>query len=245
MSRIQLFSAGVRFPIYDARHRSLKQRLLAAATGGKIVRSPGQVPVIESLRDVSLDIREGERVALWGHNGAGKTTLLRVLAGVYHPSSGSISVDGTVTSLLEATFGMDPESTGWENIYLRGLFVGLNRSNIDSVIDDIAAFSELGGYLDMPVRTYSSGMILRLAFSVSTALAPDILLMDEWLSVGDESFRHKAEERLRRMVDKARILVIATHDPQLIRSVCNRVIWMEHGAVREDAPLGTSTALPA
>ena len=169
-----------------------------------------------------------------GHNGAGKSTLLRVLSGVYEPSFGAVKVDGAVGSLIDISLGIDLEATGRENIYLRGSLLGLSTKQILSKYDEIVEFSELGDFIDLPLRTYSSGMHLRLAFAVSTILNPEILLMDEWLSVGDEGFRQKAELRLNEIVQATKILIIATHSKDLILKTCNRALWLEHGKVRMD-----------
>jgi len=172
-------------------------------------------------------------VGLVGHNGAGKTTLLRLLGGVYEPTGGQIDVQGTVTSLIDVTLGMDMESTGYENIVLRGMMLGMSKSEARKHTPEISEFSGLGESLSMPVRTYSSGMVLRLAFSIATTVHPDILLMDEWLSVGDAEFVLRAEERLKAMVDKASILVIASHNPAIISDLCNVVIKLEKGRIIE------------
>ncbi|OBW93444.1 sugar ABC transporter ATP-binding protein [Gallibacterium genomosp. 3] len=231
---IKLDNVSVRFPIYDAKQRSFKQTMLNAATGGKIIQNTGKFTEIEALKNINLDIREGDRVALIGHNGSGKTTLLRVLAGVYAPVEGSISIKGKITSLLDSMLGMDGEATGIENIKLRGLFLGLRPKQTESLIDEIVEFSELGDFINMPVRTYSSGMVLRLAFAISTSTQPEILLMDEWMSVGDEKFKNKAEKRLEEFVDKAGILVMATHDHGLAERVCSKSIYLEHGCIIND-----------
>ncbi|KVR34924.1 ABC transporter ATP-binding protein [Burkholderia ubonensis] len=231
---ISLENVTVRFPIYDARQRSFKRAVMAAATGGRFVGTPGHT-VVEALHDINLEVVRGDRIALIGGNGAGKTTLLRVLAGVYEPEIGKVRVQGRVTSLLDSMLGMDLESTGYENMYLRGLFLGLKSKEIAKLADEIAEFSELGDFLNVPVRTYSSGMTLRLAFSISTIIKPEILLMDEWMSVGDEHFKHKAEERLEQFVSDAGILVIATHDHGLAERLATRRITMEHGTIVSEA----------
>lgn len=229
---ISLENVSVRFPIYDARARSFKRTVMAAASGGRFVSAnSSKLTIVEALRDINLDIRRGERVAVVGGNGAGKTTLLRVLAGVYTPEVGSVRIEGRVTSLLDSMLGMDPESTGYENMYLRGLFLGLKSKEIDALAEEIADFSELGHFLDMPVRTYSSGMTLRLAFSISTVIKPEILLMDEWMSVGDAQFKQKAEERLEKFVGDAGILVLATHEQGLVDRLATRRIVLEHGTI--------------
>lgn len=233
---ITLDQVQVRFPIYESDDRSFKRTLLSAA-GGRILKDDKRRIEIEALNDLSLDIREGDRVALLGHNGSGKTTLLRVLAGVYTPLRGEVRIRGRITSLLDAMLGMDPELTGLENIRMRLMFMGIHSRQSAQRQDDIIDFSELGDFIYMPVRTYSSGMVLRLAFAISTSVTPDILLMDEWMSVGDEAFRDKAEARLKSYVDAAGILVMATHDEGLARRTCNRLIRMAHGSIQEDFAL--------
>ena len=225
---------SVDFPIFDSSQRSLKKKLLRFSTGGRIVNDVNQHLVVHALSDVSLQFEEGARVGLVGHNGSGKTTLLRVLSGVYVPNRGHLLVRGRIASLLDVTMGLDLDATGFENIYLRGMMEGLKPRYIKSKVDDIAEFSELGEYLNMPVRTYSSGMILRLAFAISTNVSADVLIMDEWLSVGDKSFAVKAEKKLQQLVADAAILVIASHDPELISKLCNRRISLDQGRVVAD-----------
>lgn len=224
---------SVEFPIYNASHRSLKKALISATTGGRIASDASQRVTVRALDGLNLDIKPGDRVGLLGHNGAGKTTLLRVLSGVYAPSSGSLSVQGRVVALTDISLGIDSESTGFENIVLRGVIMGLSPKEIADKMDEIAEFSELGEYLNMPVRTYSSGMQLRLAFSVSTSMTADIVLMDEWLSVGDASFNAKASQRLESLVAQSSILVIASHDRSTIERLCNRTLMLEHGRIVE------------
>lgn len=231
MASIILKDCSLHLPIYGAGNRSLKQMVLSAATGGRIASDSRKLTVIEALKDISIEINAGDRIGLIGHNGAGKTTLLRLLGGVYEPSAGSLRVEGSVTSLIDTTLGMDFEATGYENIMLRGLMLGLSRAEVKALTPDIANFSGLGDFLSMPVRTYSSGMVLRLAFSIITSVHPDILLMDEWLSVGDAAFVKQAEERLRAMVDKASILVMASHNPAIVQDLCNITIKLEHGHI--------------
>jgi homopolymeric O-antigen transport system ATP-binding protein len=224
----------VRFPIFNAAHRSLKRTVLHATTGGRVARESESRVMVCALDQLSFRIAPGDRVGLVGHNGSGKTTLLRVLSGVYEPVSGSISVEGRVASLLDLNLGMDPEATGYENIHLRAILAGLTPKDVESKLEEIAEFTELDEYLEMPVRTYSSGMLLRLAFAVSTSIDADILLMDEWLSVGDTEFSKKAAERLERLVDRTPILVMASHDPTMIGRMCNRVFRLEHGTMTEE-----------
>ncbi|MHB1606657.1 MAG: ABC transporter ATP-binding protein [Leptospirales bacterium] len=226
---IEAENVCVDFPIFNTPHRSLKKNLLRLATGGKISSEAGKGVTIRALDGIDLSVREGDRLGLTGHNGSGKSTLLRVLAGVYEPTGGSLVVRGRIASLLDISIGMDFEGSGLENIYFRGLLMGLSRQTIRSKIDEITEFSELGDYIEMPVRTYSSGMVMRLAFSISTSVEADILLMDEWLSVGDSDFVKKAEDRLKNLIDKTPILVMATHSEEILREVCNKVVKLDAG----------------
>ncbi|WP_206064409.1 ABC transporter ATP-binding protein [Oleiagrimonas sp. C23AA] len=212
---------------------------LAAATGGRIAAESGQITTVHALRDVSLEIRPGDRVGLIGHNGSGKTSLLRLLGGVYEPTAGRAEIVGHVTSLIDVTLGMDFEATGYENIRLRALIMGVPKSKINELTPRIVEFSGLGDYLSMPVRTYSSGMVLRLAFSTVTCMQPEILLMDEWISVGDDEFVQKAEARLSEIVDNASILVLASHNKKIIDELCNVKVRMERGQILDIQRTGT------
>ncbi len=234
MAFIDFQKVYVDLPVYNASGRSLKSKLLKTATGGRVNADEQGRVIVRALEDVSFQIRDGERVGLLGHNGAGKTTLLRVLSGVYHPSSGNADINGEIGSLIDISLGIDPEATGRENIFIRGGLLGMKRKEIADNLESIINFSELGDFIDMPLRTYSTGMHLRLAFSVSTILRPEILLMDEWLSVGDESFRNKMQKRMNELVHSSNILVIASHSQELLRQICNRIIWFEHGKIKKD-----------
>ena len=234
MAHIIFEHVNIDFPIYNAKNRSLKNTVMQAATGGK-VSFGAEGTVIRSLEDVSFEIHEGERVGLIGHNGAGKSTLLRALSNVYAPTAGRAEIVGEIGSLVDISLGIDGEATGRENIFIRGALLGLKQKEIEDRFDEIVAFSELGEFINMPVRTYSSGMHLRLAFAVATIIRPEILLMDEWLSVGDAAFNEKAEKRLNDLVQSSRILVIASHSRELIEKTCTRAMWFEHGRLKMDS----------
>jgi lipopolysaccharide transport system ATP-binding protein len=231
MAHVLAKNVVVEFTIYGATSRSVKKRVLQAATGGLIATDQSDHVVIRALNEVSFELRHGDRVGLVGHNGSGKSTLLRVLAGTYEPIRGDIEIDGRVASMLNIWLGMDAEATGYENIFLRAAMIGLKRAAIETLVDQIIAFSELGDYIHMPMRTYSSGMAMRLAFSISTSVDADILLMDEWLSVGDAEFAQKAKERLSELIGRASILVLASHDETLIRGNCNKIMRLSHGEI--------------
>ncbi len=236
MVSIKLQNAGVDFEIYNARGRSLRSDLLRRV-GGKVGRGGGDRVIVRALRDIDLTLQPGDRLALVGHNGAGKSTLLRVMSGAYEPSSGSATIDGKVSSLLDLAMGMDYELTGRQNIVLRGVFLGMTFAEANALVPEIADFSELGAYLDLPMRTYSSGMVLRLAFGVSTAVQPGIILLDEMISAGDAAFADKAKRRLDKMLSRARILVLASHNPETLRQHCNRAILLREGTIVADGPL--------
>jgi lipopolysaccharide transport system ATP-binding protein len=231
MAHIIVDHATVEYPLYQTQTRSLKNAVLKAATGGILTTAYKDV-IVRALNDVSFKLTNGDRLGIVGHNGSGKTTLLRMLSGVYAPVRGMIDVEGRVVSMVNISLGLDGEATGLENIYLRGTLLGYSRARIKKIVDEICEFAELGDFIAMPLRIYSSGMAMRLAFAISTSLDADIILMDEWLSVGDASFSEKAQQRLMNFVNKAGILVIASHDQSMIKSVCNKVIEMEHGIIK-------------
>ena len=201
------------------------------------LRSVNPVIEVPALQDVNLDIGEGERVGILGHNGAGKSTLLRVLAGVYPPTSGKRVVQGDISSLFDLIIGFEQEASGWENIAYRGYLQGETPRSIQAKMQSIADFSELGDFLATPVKYYSSGMLVRLAFSISTAVDPEILLIDEVLAAGDMAFQKKAKTRMREMINKARLIVMVSHDMKALGSFCDRGIWLDQGVIRVEGPI--------
>ncbi|CAN5292789.1 ABC transporter ATP-binding protein [soil metagenome] len=231
MSSISLENCSLHLPIYGTINRSLKGAVMASATGGRIAAASRNVTVVQALKDVTLEIKAGDRVGIMGHNGSGKTSLLRMLAGIYEPTEGRIAIRGNVSSFINLGLGMDLEATGAENILLCGLMFGMDFDQIRRLTPSIGEFSGLGDFLEMPVRTYSSGMMMRLVFSIVTSVPAEILLMDEWLSVGDADFVEHAEARLQKIVDQASILVIASHSEETIASICNVIVRLEHGEV--------------
>jgi len=232
VAHVILNNVSVNLPVFNASTRSLKNRLIGLGTGGRIVQEGRNHTFVEALVNVSLELHDGDRLGIIGNNGAGKTTLLRVLAGVYQPSGGTVERSGRVATLFDISTGMDLESTGYENIFLRGLYMGLSPSEIAALTPRIAEFSDLGDFLEMPIRTYSAGMQMRLAFAVATSVTADILLLDEWLTVGDATFMHKARDRMEEVVGQSNILVVASHDLGLIESTCNKALVMERGHVK-------------
>ncbi|MEC4596522.1 ABC transporter ATP-binding protein [Burkholderia vietnamiensis] len=232
MAFIELKQATLDLPIYDVQGRSLKRQVMRMGRRNRIAEDNDGVIVVRALDNVSVRFESGDRIGLIGHNGAGKSTLLRTMAGIYSPTSGSIITEGRAVPLLDISLGMDENSTGMQNIRLRGLLLGMSDVEIRRKQQEIAEFSDLGDYLDLPMRTYSSGMKVRLGFAVSTSVDAEILLLDEVMGVGDASFMHKAERRLADLHSRAEIVVLAMHSNSEIRKVCNKVLWMERGQVR-------------
>jgi ABC-2 type transport system ATP-binding protein len=238
MVSIDVHGASVDFPIFDAKTRSLKKALLGTVgrAGGKIGIESG-VPVIEALRDITLSLRHGDRVGLIGHNGAGKSTLLRLLSGIYEPTRGTSEVVGRVAPVFDLGVGMDPEISGFENIIVRGLFLGMTRKQMMARTDEIAEFTELGDYLAMPLRTYSTGMRVRLALGVVTSIDPEILILDEGIGAVDSAFLEKARDRLTALVERSGILVFASHSDEFLVELCTTGLWLDHGKIKEQGDL--------
>lgn len=237
MARIELSNLSLEFPIYEAGKRVLKRELIRLATGGKLKSGAQErVVMVRALSNLSLTIPHGMRLGLIGHNGAGKTSLLRVLAGIYEPTEGSLSIEGEVTPLLDMMIGFDEASTGYEVITIRGLLQGLSLTEVRKREQAIADFTELGDYLEMPIRTYSAGMKMRLAFGVAAATSPEILVLDEVFGVGDASFLEKAKRRMREMVECSNIVLFTSHNLELIEEICSHVLWLEAGEVRFFGP---------
>jgi lipopolysaccharide transport system ATP-binding protein len=232
---IDVQSLSVLFPLYHGSSRSLKKMVVAAASG-RLAKDQQQRVVVRALSNINLQLRSGDRLGLVGSNGAGKTTLLRVLAGIYEPVLGTLRIRGSLNALLDPNLGMNMELTGRENILLRGLYNGLPRSALSRLEDDVAEFAELSDFIDLPVRIYSAGMVVRLGFALATAIKPQILLMDEWFLAGDAVFLEKARHRLEEMVRGAEILVLSSHQTETVRSWCSRVVWLDQGQVVADGP---------
>jgi ABC-type polysaccharide/polyol phosphate transport system ATPase subunit len=233
MALIEATNVSVDYKIYSARSRSLKNELFRRVGGGINVHSNSQVSVT-ALQNITLSLRSHDRVALIGGNGAGKSTLLKVLAGIMEPSGGEITRLGKVSSLVDMSMGMDPEATGYENIIMRSVFLGATFAEARERLHEVETFSELGNYLHFPMRTYSTGMGLRLSFAIATSVQPEILVLDEMIATGDEAFAEKAKARMDEIVSKLQILILATHDLTMARALCNRGIVLSHGKLIAD-----------
>jgi ABC-type polysaccharide/polyol phosphate transport system ATPase subunit len=234
MAFTRLRDVSVEFPIYSGGSRSLRKSLLLSAIKGNLGKDARDRISVRALSNLNLDIGHGERLALIGANGAGKSTLLKVLAGIYQPTRGRIQSVGRVSALLTSSVGLSPDATGRENIVMGGMYMDIHPREVRAKIDEIVDFTELGYYIDMPVRTYSSGMVIRLCFAVATAFPPEILLMDEWLSAGDAGFLEKARRRMETFVAGSSIVVLASHALPLLREWCTRAVLLEHGRIIAD-----------
>jgi ABC-type polysaccharide/polyol phosphate transport system ATPase subunit len=232
MRLIQLDNVGLRFHVRCFGRISLKEYLLK----GFFRRSKKNTIDVQALEDINLTVNEGDRLGIIGHNGAGKSTLLKLLAGVYPPTAGKRTVHGQISSLFDISLGFEGEANGWENIMFRGYLQGETPKTIRDKVLPIAEFSELGDFLNMPVRYYSTGMMVRLAFSISTAIEPEILIIDEVLSAGDLAFQTKARERMRALMSSARAVIVVSHDMPSLEKLCDRVLWLDHGKMRMLGP---------
>lgn len=231
MSKIIIENLSIRFRAYN-RHQSLKEFF-----ANFLHRRPqARAAEFRALDDVSLNITAGERVGIVGHNGAGKSTFLKALCRVYEPTKGRVRVEGRLAPLLEIGAGFHPEFTGRENIYFNGAILGYTPQQLHAIESEIVAFAELEQFIDMPVKYYSTGMYLRLAFSLATACEPDILVLDEMFAGGDVAFVQRATDRMKRMIDRANIMILVSHNLDLLASMCERVIWLDHGRIRRDGP---------
>jgi ABC-2 type transport system ATP-binding protein/lipopolysaccharide transport system ATP-binding protein len=240
MASIDLEAVSLSYPIYDANGRSLKNALLRTV-GGRMTDEHGRIDV-QALSDISLRLREGDRLALVGRNGAGKTTLLKVLAGVYEPPFGRVRIRGSISSLTDVTMGMDIDATGYENILMRCVFLGMTYGEAKAKIPEIEEFTELGPYLSLPIRTYSTGMLVRLGFATSTASRPQILIMDEMIGAGDMAFADKAQARIGEYVADAHIMVLASHNNHILRQFCNKAILLDKGRIAASGDVETVLA---
>lgn len=230
MVSIKVDNLGLVYQMREKLSLSLWDRRLAVDPR---IANKGRKRYVTALEGASFELNSGDRLGLIGSNGSGKTTLLKVLYGIYEPTSGSLEIDGRVDALFNINLGFRREATGRRNIILRGLINGWSEAEIEEKVENIIAFSELGDFIDLPFKTYSQGMGARLAFSVATALEPEILLMDEWIGAGDSSFQQKAKQRMAELADKAGIIVLASHNQDLIEKTCTKVLELERGRVRD------------
>lgn len=235
MAKIEFDNVSLRYPIYGSHGMSLRSHLMRVATGGSIEKD-SRTTVITALKNVSFTLNDGDAVGLIGHNGAGKSTMLRTMAGIYPPSSGRVIRQGKTATVFEIGAGLDYELSGYDNIIHLGMMMGLSYSEAKALTPDIEEFTELGDFLQLPIRTYSSGMTMRLMFAVATAVVPEILLLDEMFSTGDSGFKEKSQARIHKIIEESKVFVFASHDMNLIKQYCNRVFKLEHGILVEVDP---------
>lgn len=243
MAKIDLQSVSIEFPVYNVNARSLKKNFIRLATGGKVVKDANQHVVVSALNEINLAFEHGDRVGLIGHNGSGKSTFLRLLAKIYEPTRGKIDIQGNISPMLDLAQGIQAEFTGYENITLRGTLLGLTRAQIKQQSEEIAELTGLGDYLAMPIRTYSSGMMVRLAFAISASIKPEILLIDEIFGAGDANFMQKARQKMIDLLKQSSIVVMATHSELLIREFCNKALLLQGGRIQYFGDVSTAIEL--
>lgn len=231
MACIEVENVSLTYPIYGANARSFKSSLINMVTGGRLENNSGKM-VVEALKDVSFTLEKGDRLALLGHNGAGKSTLLKVLASIYEPTTGFVNVKGRLNCLFDIMMGMDHELNGYENIMLRGLILGLSKPEIRKIVPQVEEFSELGEFMKMPIKSYSAGMKVRLAFGIITHVFSEILLIDEIVNVGDAKFIEKAKAQIKNLIHQSDFMVLSTHDFNIVKELCNKALWLENGIVK-------------
>ncbi|KCZ49347.1 ABC transporter ATP-binding protein [Hyphomonas pacifica] len=231
MTFLNVQNVSFSYPIFNAKSRSIKSAVLAGGAGGRRAEGPGSIELVHALNDINLDLKSGDRLGLIGHNGAGKSTLLRLMANIAQPTTGSIESSGRIIPLISRGLGINPELTGRQNIELPLRLFGATNSEVEEAHNTVPEFTELGEFLDLPVRTYSDGMRARLSFAICTALRGDILVLDEWLGAGDAGFVRKASERLKHMVEQSGIVVLASHTTSILQQNCNKLAWMRKGEI--------------
>jgi ABC-type polysaccharide/polyol phosphate transport system ATPase subunit len=229
MAELLLRDLTIEYPIYNAGNMSLRNQLVAIGTGGLMRNDTKRITTVTALDRINLHLTDGARLGLIGHNGSGKTTLLRTMAGIFTPTRGEIRIDGRVSTVFGMSAGLDPELNGYENIVRMSMLLGVTHADAEANIPDIEAFSELGDFLSVPVRTYSAGMLTRLQFGVATSVEPEILLIDEGLATGDAAFQKKAQTRMEQFIEKASVLVIASHSRELLAKYSNEIVQLTHG----------------
>lgn len=245
MAYLEMSGVCVDFPVFSSQSRGLINSLFRfeRSVQQRIETKGGGGVTVHALRDISLHLKTGDRVALIGRNGAGKTTMLRAMSGVYEPEQGEIRSSGNISALTDLMLGVDPEASGYDFVITRGIVMGLTKAQARGLFADVEAFTQLGDYLHLPVRSYSTGMLLRLAFAISTAIVPDILLMDEMIGVGDSQFIERANLRLNKLMSQVEILVLASHNEEILRAFCTTGVVMSEGRIVHTGPLTECLAL--
>jgi lipopolysaccharide transport system ATP-binding protein len=226
---VELNGVELSYPIYSIRANSIRNTIANLAVGGKLLKDGQDIIHVRALENINFALQQGDRLGIMGHNGAGKTTLLKVIAGVYEPDRGIVSVEGKISSMIDIGLGLDSSLTGRDNIINMGRMRGIPTKVVLNSIPEIVEFSELGGYVDLPVKAYSAGMQARLVFAVATSLEPDVLLLDEWIGAGDAGFQAKATQRMNDILSRSRVMVLATHNQGMVEDVCNKLLVLDGG----------------
>lgn len=234
---IKLDKVSLSYELYAQERMSLKKELVSSVIGGKFERKKSNRIIIKALDCFSIYLEPGDKIAIMGNNGAGKTTLLRCMAGIFKPQLGQVIVSGELGVIIDPSAGIDFDSTGRENCFLMGFARGIKKTDVSDVIDEIITFSGLTDYIDMPVRTYSLGMISRLSFAFATSFKPSILLVDEGIGAGDAQFQEAAQNKLKELYKSVEILVLATHSMNLAQQYCNKYVVLQHGSISESGKL--------
>jgi ABC-type polysaccharide/polyol phosphate transport system ATPase subunit len=238
MASMVFENVTIQYPIYGNHAMELRNQLLRITTGGIIEKKSSSITLVTALKNISFSLSDGDSVGIIGHNGAGKSTLLRAMAGIYQPSSGRITTSGKIATVFDIGAGLEPELSGYDNIINLGIMLGLTINESKKLTSEIEEFTELGEFLNLPVKTYSSGMTMRLMFAVATSISPEILLVDEMLSTGDNNFQEKSQIRIRKLIKSSKIFVIASHDWNLVNEYCNKIFHLEHGYLEIKKPWG-------
>ncbi|MEY3479447.1 MAG: hypothetical protein RIQ71_222 [Verrucomicrobiota bacterium] len=234
---LKLHEVSVRFRVYGVGSQSLKKKIISFGTGGRLARDAANHFVVQALDNISLELKDGDRLGIIGANGSGKSTLLRTMVGIYRPNEGSVSSQGRIATIIDHSVGLELQATGLENVQARAVLLGVQKADWPTYTERVGDICELGDYLSMPVHTYSSGMMMRLNFALSISIDPDILVLDEWLSVADAAFRNKAAALMEDLVARSRVLIIASHNLELLQRLCNRGIFLKGGALAKEGEM--------
>lgn len=231
MTNIILKDVYLNYPVFSSDSRSFKKNVLNKIKSEKFKKNKSDILHIQALKNINLKINEGDKIGIYGNNGSGKSSLLKIISGIYYPSNGIINVEGSINSLISLNAGFNENLTGKENSIFKLKLLGLKKDEINDKLDEIKNFSGLNEFFFLPIKTYSSGMLLRLSFSLSILCPHDILIMDEWLSVGDDKFQQQALSKINEIIQKSKILIIASQSKDVLEKLCNKIITLKDGKI--------------